>query len=149
MANTPQEDKIVVSSIYVQRLVEVLKSEKEEYEEKVLDLECQIEDLEKSLQSPVIPFQRKATEIPPMSMARIKALISKHSGLTQIELTSVLAEDINLDITDKVLFKRLKQIIYQHIHTLKRKDEVYEEYINEKAAYIYYPKESNQTTKTA
>lgn len=133
-----QQEKIIVSPAIAVKVLAVLKSEKEALEEKVLDLECEIEELEKSLANPVEKLEKKANDFT-LTAKRVLASISKHSGLTSSDLAGVIAVDLQLDTSNFDLVRRLKSCISAHISQLKKKDLIVSEYVQEQAANVYFP----------
>lgn len=134
-----REDKIVVSPAMAGRLLKLMKEEKENLEEKLLDLEMEIEELENSIKMPVPPLEKKETDFT-LTINRVEQAVSKHSGLSHVDLASIIATDLNLDKADKGLMKILKQRVYTHLYSLKKKDKVMSEYVQEQATNVYYPK---------
>lgn len=115
-----------------------MKAEKEALEEKVLDLECEIEELEKFIADPVQSMQKKTGDFN-LTAKRVLAAVSKHSGLSSADLSNVLAIDLNLDASDKGVMRLMKRRTYQHLAYLKKQGKVVTEYIQEQASHVFFP----------
>ena len=131
-------EKIVVSPSIAKKVLEIMKAEKEALEEKVLDLECEIEELEKSIADPVQSMEKKAGDFN-LTAKRVLTAVSKHSGLSNADLASVLAVDLNLDASNADTMRLMKQRLYQHLAYLKKTKKVVAEYDQEQAAQVYFP----------
>lgn len=133
-----REDKIVVSPAMAGRLLKLMKEEKENLEEKLLDLEMEIEELENSIKMPVPPLDKKETDFT-LTINRVEAAVSKHSGLSHPDLSAIIAVDLNLDKTNKDVMKMVKQRVYAHLYALKKKNRVMSEYVQEQATNVFFP----------
>lgn len=131
-------EKIVVSPSIAKKVLEIMKAEKEALEEKVLDLECEIEELEKSIADSVQSMEKKAGDFN-LTAKRVCAAVSKHSGLTNADLAGVLAIDLNLDVSNIDTMRLMKQRLYQHLAYLKKNKRVVTEYDQTQAAQVWFP----------
>jgi hypothetical protein len=134
------ENKIVVSATLAGRLLKVLKEEKETLEEKLLDLEMEIEEIENNLKTPIVPLDKKNGTDFALSITRVEQLVSKQSGLDLDGYKEILAVDLNLDKSSKDTMKLLRQRTYSHLYNLKNKNKITAEYVQETASTVYFPK---------
>lgn len=141
-----QEEKIVVSASQASRLLKALEVEKQELEkekerieEKILDLDIEIEEIENAIKAPLEPLELKRNEFT-LSITKVESLISKQSGLDIDDYKEILAVELSLDPTNKDVMKSLRGRVYQHIHALKKKERISQHWIQEQAKTVYFPK---------